>query len=510
MTFSYSSLVPAWEPFYCANMAEKERCRHIGAFGETGSGKTASVVIPALSGFVLDNRARERTPALVIDPKHELTPLVLTKMADYQEEALLFHHSTSKLWLFCNKDVASISSRDIVDAIMTLSSRQGRWEQAPDPVWIESSKALLHTMISLDRMVFQRRGSMAGVNDFYREFFSLMSRGNSDDLFFTSIADSLKGSDYLKRLHTLIRAISTTVTIHHSVNLKKKCELIARDETSFKIGKESPFSLGWQCLSFYTQVVFDDIDSFQDVLVSMAELSNRPDDTYNSTLFTLDAVLSELKNESLASKICCNPMLPPADYLDCRQMIAEGVVTIYRPEETSPEAGETIGRVLKEQFFDALLAEERLNNQTVPVFYYICDEFQRFMTVDEHSGEQSFLDRCRSYRVCCVLATQSQAALLYKSGNGYRNDQAVNIIWNNIGNKFFFRTTDAALIEILRRNLRTPEGAPHPLDVRGTATLAPGECFYLLANGHSGRSRGNLASRTRFKQCCQPVLLQNS
>ncbi len=149
-----------------------------------------------------------------------------------------------------------------------------------------------------------------------------------------------------------------------------------------------------------------------------------------------------------------------------------------------------VGKVLKSCFFKKLIVPERLNNITTRPFFYICDEFQRFITHDEESGEQSFLDRCRAYRVCCALATQSLASLRYAFPHE-KGSQAINILITNTGTKLFFRTTDSSTADTLLNLIPEPhrQDRPHVVRVRPPSTLQPGECYYVLVNGTSGRGQ---------------------
>ena len=76
-----------------------------------------------------------------------------------------------------------------------------------------------------------------------------------------------------------------------------------------------------------------------------------------------------------------------------------------------PHLGESHGLVaeaVKALFFEAVLGNpRRAAGERMPLVAYITDEFHRFVTADSVHGEQSFLDTCRSFNACCVLACQS-------------------------------------------------------------------------------------------------------
>ena len=170
-------------------------------------------------------------------------------------------------------------------------------------------------------------------------------------------------------------------------------------------------------------------------------------------------------------------------------VIQAGNIVVYEPGNNT-SISIAIGKMLKAGFFKALLIPERLNNPEVWPFFYICDEFQRFITFDDESGEQSFLDRCRAYRVCCGLATQSIASLRYVMPTD-AGQYAIRIMLVNTGTKLFFRTTDQDTADSLSTLIPAPtrEGKMHVVRVRPPTTLQPGECYYLQVNGRAGRGQ---------------------
>ena len=110
-------------------------------------------------------------------------------------------------------------------------------------------------------------------------------------------------------------------------------------------------------------------------------------------------------------------------------------------------------------------------------------EFQRFISADPSSGEQSFLDRCRAFRVICVLSTQGLSSLSYALKTSSRTrapEDAINVLLTNTGNKFFFRNTDDIIQSRLIGLIPEPsvEGKPHLIRVRPASTLGVGEAYY--------------------------------
>lgn len=250
-------------------------------------------------------------------------------------------------------------------------------------------------------------------------------------------------------------------------------------------------------------------------LQMIATLADR---TYSSIAAVIQNFLQESASPELAQYVSLNPYEAPesAQWLSIQDRINAGDCVVYSPG-TDTNLANLVGRTLKAKFFE-LMFQRR---DRIRPFVYICDEFQRYVTADRKSGEQSFLDRCRAYRGICVLATQSMASLDYRlidmEGDVNKANKAVQIMLNNTGNKFFFRNTDAGTQDLL---LKLMPGAPipdrpHVVNVHTVSSLEPGECYYLFSNGQNGIGQVQLPddtfaraqrhtreqeARTRFKE----------
>ena len=166
-------------------------------------------------------------------------------------------------------------------------------------------------------------------------------------------------------------------------------------------------------------------------------------------------------------------------------------VFVFQPRLDGHEA--LLARALKAAWFEAILSSPTRSRagHRMPLAAYIADEFHRFITSDKVHGEQSFLDTCRSFGVCCVLACQSVSSMehaLEEGGDSWqKNRAALDILLNNTANKFFFRSTDQALQGYLDR-LCPPANGYGPLTrVRPPSTLKPGECYASLSDGRFER-----------------------
>jgi len=300
---------------------------------------------------------------------------------------------------------------------------------------------------------------------------------------------SYQPENYLQHLYALMALSSSGSFIGKYLN-KSYCE------NFFKIKTEGePYQLLWGILSLFLEswqidgkpVFRSSQRGFFQQYIYMAG------GTYSSIFAVFSSLVSELRMPDFSSRISLNPFEPPQNQLVTQHVINKGQIVLYEPMSNTSVAA-SVGKVLKSAFFKALLVPERLNNPRARPFFYICDEFQRFITHDDDSGEQSFLDRCRAYRVCCGLATQSVASLRYVYTSEAGN-QAIKILLTNTGTKLFFRSTDEETHDTLARIMPSPSrsGKLHVVRVRPPSQLSPGECYYTLSSGIAGRGQVALA-----------------
>ena len=181
------------------------------------------------------------------------------------------------------------------------------------------------------------------------------------------------------------------------------------------------------------------------------------------------------------------------------QLVEEpGQVWVFTPSgQVMTAAEETVVRACKIDLFTKILDREERRNMldrlkpNAPrsevdrhLIAYVADEFQRFITMGE-DGEQSFIDRCRSFGACCVFASQTIASLRYAlAASGAGADNALDIILANTGTKAFFRTTDRETIALVKTLLgnRLSDG-------RNLPSLEAGSCWLLRPDGSAARAR---------------------
>jgi len=522
------------------DLDETSLFRHFLFLGETGSGKTTSGIKPLCRlAFAADRCFNGKQAAgLVVDPKAELGAYLEELVGAAGADRLLRLKPGGPgpvLWQFEHQQLDEIGAIGVVEQMMASSDAfNGQQEVLNDRFWFDAAKQFLQAIVEIDLTLWRHPNGLGVEN--IRQFWSCLSgllqllsvkqpeapalsnavgverivSGDKYDqplrvssfFIYRNCGDEAQQLVARNLQSGQIRPLITYQRenyLNHIVDLLTLAtsgvwsgEVAKAVLRGLKAGELShTFNVFWALFMAFVagwkindKAVFSQGDgSFFSQYMHMA------DTTYASIYAVISNLINDQASPEFCSRISINPFEPPEVLLSTSELIQEGRIVVYEPDKTSTVAL-TIGKTLKSGFFKALLVPERMNNHTVRPFFYICDEFQRFITHDEDSGEQSFLDRCRAYRVCCGLATQSIASLRY-SLPSKAGEHAIDIILINTGTKLFFRTTDNATANSLSGLIPAPPQPYklHVVRVRPLSTLKPGECYYLLVNGKAGRGQ---------------------
>jgi hypothetical protein len=551
MTEDMKAACPEWGDIGMSELGTKQLYRHFMFLGETGSGKTLSGIQPLCRLAFAKDGFNFRLPAagFVVDPKGELGDFLEHQLCNNTPERVIRLKPGGAgpvLWHFEHRPISGLGGTGIIEQMLKFSdSFNGQKNMLHDTFWIESAKQLLANLIEIDLCLWQHPNGLKGENisDFWRAFFLMMHisgkphqthtaepaatkkpspesasaneinnaeeapsiqqeilkklTSKAIDQNFTEVLirtlengeeaemASYRPDNYLEHFYELL-ALSTSGSFLGTFLNKPLCER----HLKIKCDGE-PFQLLWGVLTHFMGCwQIDGKTAFRSSQSGFfQQYTFMASGTYSSVFAVVSSLISELRMPEFTSRISLNPFEPPENQLSTRQAIADGRIVLYEPQ-TNTSVTANIGKVLKSAFFKALLVPERMNNPQASPFFYICDEFQRFITHDDDSGEQSLLDRCRAYNVCCGLATQSIASLryAYTSEAGY---QSIKILMINTGTKLFFRTTDDETDDSLARIMPSPSRGNklHVVRVRPPSSLKPGECYYTLVNGKAGRGQ---------------------
>ena len=514
--------VPEWESIQMGTVSDSEITRHFMFLGETGSGKTVSGIQP-LCRLAFSGNEVMPSSGLVIDPKSEIGDYI-SRLLGVQSKKRLIRIKSDKpspvLWQFENISIEGRNGKSLMEDIMIFSdSYNGQKESTNERFWVDNSSQIISAIISIDVALFNHtnRPGARNIEQFWNNFYTCLevvraeSGAGGSGILLTALKNRQFPSCMLSCLFKNSSDEYTRRFLRSSVYKKENYLLhvsrLMEVSNFLGTGLESANSLLAQScggrdhnyfwtffMVFLEAYTIDGIHLLADQTTCFRQFTCMEDGTYSSIVAVFNSLVTEFIDNEFCGKVSINPFEGPESMLSSREVIEKGQIVVYEPGLVTSVTA-CIGKVLKAGFFKVLLVPERLNNQKTRQFFYICDEFHRFVTHDEQSGEQSFLDRCRAYRVCCGLATQSLSSLRY-AFPGEKGNHAINIIVTNTGTKLFFRSTDPGTTGTLMDLIPEPynKERPHVVRVRPPATMQPGECYYVLVNGRVGRGQVKIKS----------------
>ena len=567
-TASSGLRVPQWQPLFppYGDVAREVLTRHVLVLGETGSGKTASAVLPLVTAMARGSLGA----ALVIDPKHEIGP-VLERIVPDRVETLSVSTMTLDLmadprwslaedlaagrWLTAATRilmrVASfvpgsparvLGAHPISEPTTEFFDREGTdllravlgfvlmvtRPDAPAPMqWLaddEQALGWVEELVARARGHAEERGPNAvalaawvvdtGLAPLTFDLFS------ADDAVGASVADTglkapesvlfpFDGEDELDKWRYDPPAPEAAAP--SSPDSERPIlgwptppeggEAVCMAVRSDAVGSARQHWLFARVARAARAVpVFRSCEG-RDLLARIAGYwadQVEIDRQYAGVRSTASVACSELAAPALARTLYfgCEPgyeaaLASGAVQCDFARAVSpgrgDGRLVLFQPARDGQDA--MVAMALKALFFEAVLSDpdRARGGKDLPLVGYVADEFQRFVTSDRVHGEQSFLDTCRSFGATCVLACQSvsgiEHALTHGTGDPKRNATAVSMLWANTATKLLFRSTDVETARRLADLAPRHSGTVNVVRVRPLSTLAPGECYALLADG---------------------------
>ena len=480
--------------------------RHTLVLGETGSGKSASAVLPVCAAMAQAPPGRVGA-ALIIDPKREagavLEALAPGRVRHITASGTVLDLMASPAWSL-EADLAA-----------------GRWLNAATRVLLR-----VHSLVPATpaRVLVEHAAGNGNQEFFEREGVELVLMVLAFVLMLTderapapeSWLNEWAERDVVAWVRALVARARGEVGGRGANVLALAAwaltgpltALVPDDHTVTVPAVAGPAGRGWlfaRAARRARAVWGDAPGEGRDVLdrvVEYWEPMSRIDRQYAGVLATARTACSALADAALARRLYfgCEPGYAAAreagEVLDFARAVSReggGPLVLYQPALHGPD--ELVARALKAAFFEAVLHDpDRARGcEDLPLVGYVADEFHRFVTSDRVHGEQSFLDTCRSFGAFCVLACQSVAgiehALAAGAGSGTRNEAAVSMLMTNTATKLVFRSTDPKTLQPLHEWCPHHPGLDAVTRVRPPTTLAPGECYALLPDGRFERRR---------------------
>ena len=479
--------------------------RHVLALGETGSGKSVSVVLPVVRAIVQAPPDRV-SASMVIDPKHEIGPM----LGHLVPERL--HH------LRPAEDGLSLMAGPRWSLAADLAA--GCWLAAATKImlrvvsFVPSSPARVlidHQQDTLNGEFFAREGT-----EFLLTVLALvlmvtkpgapppedwLAGDSRACLWVRALLDRANGGSNLRGPNAL--ALAAYALQGPLVEPPKAKPPLVFDDNPFD---DSPVAqaeewlfarIAGGALKVWGRAPGEGGDVIERVLSYWTPMVGvRPQ--FVGVLSSARAACSDFAESHVARTLYfgCEPGARDVGGGGCNFAEAVGPdgggrVLLFQPSRDGLDT--LLTRVLKALFFEAVFNDpiREGGGPDLPLLGYICDEFHQFVTSDRVHGEASFVDGCRSYGVFCVLACQSVAsiehAFAHSGGSTVQDRAAVSILWNDTGSKLFFRSTDPRTASRVDDLCPYRPGLSPLTQVRPLSTLSPGECYAVLADGRFER-----------------------
>lgn len=416
--------------------------------GSTGSGKTGSYVMPVLFSMLAYRLAGGKTMSmLVIDPKVELLSAIEAKLTALGElERLVVVGQCDPINYFSEDDGLSVADRfEKVKSLVAVTSTSG-----DDTRWAVFAEQLVVGFLTDDQ----------------------------------AFADASR-LPLLEAVAAIVIGDTKYLDRNQWVALRKLLLL----------GLEDPSTLRH----------ISDVYDFLTMAVGLTNM-NRPFARYctlkdgDQYFYNTRGILSIIENfaspdiEPILDLSVRRGLNKQGNRTDVAALINRGAVLVFQPRQTATH--DLAGRALKTLFFRC--AVERKDMQR-PIAY-VADEFQRFYSCDPDSGDYAFLDRCRAYRVNCVLATQSISALMAITNHGPSSRSLLDSLLTNTTTKLCFRTNEESSVAIMKSFIpRDPRSDQHVLNFRPPSSLLVGE-YYFCVQHEWGRTRYQLPAQAAERQ----------
>ena len=491
--------IPQWHSLFPphGDVTREFLGRHVLALGQTGSGKSASVVLPVVCAIVQASPDRV-SASMVIDPKHEIGPM-LTQLAPERVQHLRPAEAglclmSGPRWSL-DADLAAgnwlgAATKIVLRAVSFVPTSPARvlidhqQDTLNGEFFAREGTEFLLTVLALVLMLTHRDAPppedwLAGDSKAFLWVRALLERSNG--------GPDARGPNALA-----LAAYALQGPLVEPPKAKPVFDDNPFDDDALPQAEEWLFARiarrarkVWKAaegrdvldrvLSYWTPMV-PIRPQFVGVLSSArAACSDFAEPHVARTLY----FGSEPGSRDVDGAAC--------DFANAVSPDAGGRVLLFQPSGDGLDT--LVTRVLKNLFFEAVFDDpvRASGGPDLPLLGYVCDEAHRFVTSDP----VSFVDSCRSYGVFCVLACQSMAsiehALSHGGGSEVSDRTAASILANNMGSKFYFRSTDRRTAAHVEDLCPYRPGLASLPQVRPISTLAPGECYVSLSDGRFER-----------------------
>ena len=472
--------VPEWRSLHPHGVSAKTLLRHTLILGETGSGKTASGILPIVRAAVGAMKDRRVGCLLVVDPKRDIAPVLRASGGVDVRQLSLTSDGIGepfRLNLMAGTPV-NLSAPDLRKAAEDiLGKASSLCATNPMQSLVGSSKSA-----GRDTAFWDQQGVECGLI-----FLELA-------LILLKHFDGTAPTDVTCRKEERERTVRRFLELRDDgVNV-----LVLAKHLVAEWGKPGDFTTLRYAVPELVGTSPTDapVKHWLERAAALEQHADSDSRFFGSVVGVSLGCFLEFCGPDVAESLHfgCEPVTRH-QCLDLAECVATDTdrpqVLLVQPDLSRMGSG-LVTKALKAEFFEAVLSDpvrQRPRKESIPLVGYVADEFHRFATGDLRHGEQSFLDTCRSFGAFCVLATQSLSSLehaLGEIGTGSSTEPTIRVLVSNTGTKLQFRSTDPKTQGELSKVL--PRGRwGSPLEARPTSTLRTGECYAMLADGRVTR-----------------------
>lgn len=431
--------------------------------GGTGSGKSASILIPILTAVLRERlmaTESERSAVIVLDPKRELAPRVLA-LCDTVH--LVGSGMTPPLDPFGSLDRRGADPGVFTDRLLAIAGDGG--ELLRDPFWRVSGRELIRDCVALDLAFLNVGGGVADAHVRRALVWRELSQACLS-------AGRLSASE-ARELGATQRPISRYLTL---------LRLLAREP-----GQGSAQRSGAEIVREIISTHLPDV-----VLPGLFRLPELASETSTSMVATAASLLGALSSARVqeAVRLDVIPAVRRLQRLNLRDCISLGEVVVYQPADASLEST-AIARAVKSAVYDAVLSGAACgpDNRPQRLAVLVADEAQAILTTTG-VRDQSYLEQCRASGGATILASQSLSAM--RDCLPDRSTDAVRAITTNMSTLVQLRTTcPETARELGSLVVPPPIPGPHLFAVRPPSLYRTGEVLWI-SEGSWGTGRVRL------------------
>lgn len=419
-------------------------------FGETGSGKTVTVMNALLDGLLSsagNENGRLAASALILDPKGDYFSKIqaLCRKLNRLNDLMILNAGKPEQSVIWNPFDSSDDALELSERFAGVLQLLGM-KNSQDTIWIDTAKQFIQHAIGLLRSTnsAETPPTFEGINELSNQPLKIEAR-----IFILYGKALLKATDFsvidVEELvgdiqpKTLLKELQSTYPGNAAIQLFFRGWDSKPQELKNKIIKEIH--------ALAPQLKKRDAESLvpgSESLLAADYLSNKwlvmPEKTRGGVETYLSAMLNQFLSEPYRTIFSGKSSVKLSDVLEHGK-----ILYVYLPVSDRSAMSLTINALIKLEFYRCVLNMPRKARPSL----FLCDEFQTFFTSDQRRGDAAFFERSRESVHANLVATQNLSSLL-------RVVEKPEIIDNFLGNcaiKIFLRNSEAKTLEYASKHV---------------------------------------------------------